>query len=81
MQKTQIRIKEPYVVVVVNYLNLLLGAALSSKNYYQNELLSSLKDSFFYHGSPPSDLKPTLLSINKERLFLEMKSNASFSHH
>jgi hypothetical protein len=48
MQRFRLPTKEPYIAVVVEYLNLLLGTSSSSTKYWQDEMLRTIRMSFFY---------------------------------
>lgn len=74
MEKIQIRLSEPYVVLVVNFMNLLLGSSASSRKFWTTELLKSIKKSFFYYANK-SEEDPNLVNalrrVDKSRLLRE----------
>eukprot|EP01117_Protostelium_nocturnum_P011245 TRINITY_DN4083_c0_g1_i2.p1 TRINITY_DN4083_c0_g1~~TRINITY_DN4083_c0_g1_i2.p1 ORF type:complete len:826 (-),score=311.75 TRINITY_DN4083_c0_g1_i2:40-2517(-) len=87
MERVGLPTEEPYIRVVVDYLNLLLGTSTSSTGYWANEMKYSIILSFFYHQLPPSNSAESsmaimsslplfhtdlLLMVDKERLLREL---------
>jgi hypothetical protein len=82
MEHLGIPSEDPYIRVVVDYLNLLLGESTASISYWKQEITQSLKNTFFYQMLENSTAILSNINLNiidKKNLMKEILESTGIS--